>query len=170
MTEKSQVLHSESETEHLASHLSLKIKALFLKQSLLSLRIALIGDLGAGKTTFTRYLLKSLGHNGKVKSPTYALCEPYEITLSATNESHEFSQQKLQIHHFDLYRMNHPHEWIEAGFKETLTNPGVCMVEWPEKAEGTLPPFDLTINLIMNDDSSRSVKLTAHTEIGQHLI
>jgi tRNA threonylcarbamoyladenosine biosynthesis protein TsaE len=170
MTEKSQVLHSESETEDLAANLSFNIKALFLKQDLLSLRIALIGDLGAGKTTFTRYLLKSLGHTGKVKSPTYALCEPYEIALSLTSEPHQFSQKKLHIHHFDLYRMNQANEWIDAGFKETLTNPGICIVEWPEKAEGTLPPFDLTIHLETNDDQTRFVKLIGHTKIGQNLV
>ena len=170
MTEKSQVLHSESETEDLASDLSIKIKALFLEQDLLSLRIALIGDLGVGKTTFTRYLLKSLGHMGKVKSPTYTLCEPYEIALSLTSEPDKFSQQKLHIHHFDLYRMNQANEWIDAGFREILTNPGICIVEWPEKAEGTLPPFDLTIHLETNDEQTRFVKLISHTKFGQNLI
>ena len=170
MTEKSQVLHSEADTEDLAFNLNLKIKALFLEQSLLSLRIALIGELGAGKTTFTRYLLKSLGHEGKVKSPTYALCEPYEITLPLMDELDRSAQQKLHIHHFDLYRMNHPHEWVEAGFRETLTNPGICIVEWPEKAEGTLPPFDLTIYLETNDDQTRLVKLIGHTKVGQNLV
>jgi tRNA threonylcarbamoyladenosine biosynthesis protein TsaE len=170
MTEKSQVLHSEADTEGLAFNLSLKIKALFLEQALLSLRIALIGDLGAGKTTFTRYLLKSLGHTGKVKSPTYALCEPYEVVLPLMDELDRSAQQKLHIHHFDLYRMNHPHEWVEAGFRETLTNPGICIVEWPEKAEGTLPPFDLTIMLETHDDQTRLVKLVGHTKVGQNLV
>ena len=169
MTEKSQVLHSEVDTEQLASHLSHKIKALFLGPALLSLRIALIGDLGAGKTTFTRYLLKSLGHTGKVKSPTYALCEPYEIALPLMNELDRTAQQKLHIHHFDLYRMNYPNEWIDAGFRETFSNPGICIVEWPEKAEGTLPPFDLTIHLETHDDQTRLVKLVGHTKVGQNL-
>lgn len=170
MTEKSQVLHSEADTEDLASHLSHKITDLFLEQALLSLRIALIGDLGAGKTTFTRYLLKSLGYMGKVKSPTYALCEPYEVALPLMNELDRSAQQKLQIHHFDLYRMNNPDEWIDAGFRETLTNPGICIVEWPEKAEGTLPPFDLTIQLETHDDQTRVVKLLGHTKVGQNLV
>lgn len=170
MTEKSQVLHSEVDTEQLASHLGLKIKGQFLKQDLLSVRIALIGDLGSGKTTLTRYLLKSLGHEGKVKSPTYALCEPYEVELSLINELDKSAQQKLHIHHFDLYRMNQANEWIDAGFKEILTNPGICIVEWPEKAEGTLPPFDLTIHLETNDDQTRLVKLIGHTKVGQNLV
>lgn len=170
MSEKSLVLDSEAGTELLASNLSHKIRDLFLDQSSASLRIALIGDLGAGKTTFTRYLLKSLGHMGKVKSPTYALCEPYEIELPLTNLHKKSEQRKLCFHHFDLYRMNHPQEWIEAGFRETLSNPGVCIVEWPEKAEGTLPPFDLTIHLEAQDDELRLVKLIGHTNIGQNLI
>jgi tRNA threonylcarbamoyladenosine biosynthesis protein TsaE len=170
MIEKSQVLHSEADTEQLASHLGFKIKGLFLEQVLLSLRIALIGDLGAGKTTFTRYLLKSLGHTGKVKSPTYALCEPYEIADPLLNDHSMSAQQKLHIHHFDLYRMNHPDEWIDAGFRETLSNPGICIVEWPEKAEGTLPPFDITIELETNDEQTRFVKLISHTKVGQNLI
>jgi tRNA threonylcarbamoyladenosine biosynthesis protein TsaE len=170
MTEKSQVLHSEADTEQLASHLGHKVKDLFLEHALLSLRIALIGDLGAGKTTFTRYLLKSLGHEGKVKSPTYALCEPYEVALPLMSELDRSAQQKLHIHHFDLYRMNHADEWIDAGFRETLTNPGICIVEWPEKAEGTLPPFDLSIHLETNDDQTRLVKLLVHTKVGQNLV
>jgi len=170
MIEKSQVLHSEADTEQLASHLGFKIKGLFLEQVLLSLRIALIGDLGAGKTTFTRYLLKSLGHTGKVKSPTYALCEPYEIADPLLNDHSMSAQQKLHIHHFDLYSMNYPNEWVDAGFRETLTNPGICIVEWPGKAEGTLPPFDLTIYLETNDDQTRLVKLIGHTKVGQNLV
>lgn len=79
MTEKSQVLHSEVDTEQLASHLGLKIKGQFLKQDLLSVRIALIGDLGSGKTTLTRYLLKSLGHEGKVKAPLMLFVSPMRL-------------------------------------------------------------------------------------------
>lgn len=170
MTEKSQVLHSEADTEQFASDLSVKIQELLTEQSEYSLRIALIGDLGAGKTTFTRYLLKSLGHMGKVKSPTYALCEPYEVVITPQNTILKTTGKNLQIHHFDLYRMNYPEEWIDAGFKETLSNPGICLVEWPEKAEGTLPPFDLTIHLESDHDDSRSLKLTAHTPVGHYLV
>jgi tRNA threonylcarbamoyladenosine biosynthesis protein TsaE len=66
--------------------------------------------------------------------------------------------------------MNYPEEWIDAGFKETLSNPGICLVEWPEKAEGTLPPFDLTIHLETDHDDNRSLKLTAHTPVGHYLV
>lgn len=169
MTEKSQELNSEIDTDALASQLGQKVQKLLLGKSFITIRIALNGDLGAGKTTFTRYLLRSLGHTGKVKSPTYTLCEPYEIKLRL-NEPIKTTEQKFDFHHFDLYRMNHPQEWVEAGFKEIMTNPGVCIVEWPEKAEDTLPPFDLIIYLATNDDETRNVRLIANTIIGQELI
>ena len=168
MIEKSQLLPSEKETEQLAQQLALKIQEVFSSHQHLSLRISLEGDLGAGKTTFARYLLKALGHIGKVKSPTYALCEPYEITLSQLGAHSE--PIKLQIHHFDLYRMNTPEEWIEAGFRDTLSSPGLCLIEWAEKAEGSLPPFDLTIHLQMNSDETRQIEFSSHTLIGQQLL
>lgn len=151
MKEKTLVLSSESETAHLAQQLAKQIRQLFTKDPLASLRISLIGDLGAGKTTFTRYLLQSLGHNGKVKSPTYALCEPYLLNIN----------EKIQvaIHHFDLYRMNYPEEWMDAGFRDNFSNTGVCIVEWSEKAGSTLPAFDLSIEFNMNDDESRTAQL-----------
>jgi tRNA threonylcarbamoyladenosine biosynthesis protein TsaE len=151
MTEKTLVLSSESETAHLAQQLAKQIRQLFTKDPLASLRISLIGDLGAGKTTFTRYLLQSLGHNGKVKSPTYALCEPYLLNIN----------EKIQaaIHHFDLYRMNYPEEWMDAGFRDNFSNTGVCIVEWAEKAGSTLPAFDLSIEFNMNDDETRTAQL-----------
>ena len=121
----------------------------------------LIGDLGAGKTTFTRYLLKSLGHSGKVKSPTYNLCEPYKIQTNL---------KQLEINHFDLYRMTHPKEWEESGFRDTLSSPGLSLIEWPEKAEGTLPQPDLTIRLNYLDENSRTINIEAYSNTGQKLI
>ena len=162
MTEKTLVLQSEAQTANLAKQLAEQIKQLFGEAPLASLRISLIGDLGAGKTTFTRYLLQSLGHGGKVKSPTYALCEPYVLSINGNTQ--------LAIHHFDLYRMNYPEEWIDAGFRETLSNPGVCIVEWAEKAGSTLPAFDLSIELSMNDDESRTAQLTSYSLNGQTIL
>lgn len=121
----------------------------------------LIGDLGAGKTTFTRFLLKALGHPGKVKSPTYNLCEPYTVDNAG---------QVLEVSHFDLYRMNHPKEWEESGFRDTLTSPGVCLIEWPEKAEGTLPTPDIVIRLNYVDETSRTLSIEAYSELGLALI
>jgi tRNA threonylcarbamoyladenosine biosynthesis protein TsaE len=162
MTEKTLVLQSEAQTANLAKQLAEQIKQLFGKEPLASLRVSLIGDLGAGKTTLTRYLLQSLGHSGKVKSPTYALCEPYGLNINGHNQ--------LAIHHFDLYRMNYPEEWIDAGFRDTLSNPGVCIVEWAEKAGNTLPAFDLSIGLSMNDDESRTAQLGSYSLNGQAIL
>jgi tRNA threonylcarbamoyladenosine biosynthesis protein TsaE len=77
---------------------------------------------------------------------------------------------QLAIHHFDLYRMNYPEEWIDAGFRDTFSNPGACIVEWAEKAGNTLPAFDLSIELSMNDDESRTAKLMSHSLNGQTIL
>ncbi len=168
MIEKSQILHSEADTEKLADQLALKIKELFNQNNQYALKISLEGNLGAGKTTLTRYLLKALGHAGKVKSPTYTLCEPYEVTLAPVITNQKI--QTLQFHHFDLYRMNYPEEWIDAGFRDTLSQAGICLIEWAEKAGTTLPPFDLIIQLQMNNDETRSVELISLSKAGQDLL
>ena len=167
MTEKTFLLSSEVETAEIASKFAVAISTL-LKESNssksatnLALHISLIGDLGAGKTTFTRYLLKALGHTGKVKSPTYALCEPYQLVM----DGYEFP-----LHHFDLYRMRYAEEWLDAGFRDTFSNPGICMVEWPEKAEGTLPAVDAELHLTMNDDESRELIIKAISSRGKALL
>ena len=162
MTEKTLVLSSEIETAHLAQQLAEQIEQLFRKDSLASLRISLVGDLGAGKTTFTKYLLQSLGHNGKVKSPTYTLCEPYLLNINGKTQ--------LAIHHFDLYRMNYPEEWMDAGFRDNFSNTGVCIVEWAEKAGSTLPAFDLSIEFNMNDDESRTAHLMSFSFNGEIIL
>ena len=92
--------------------------------------------MGAGKTTFARHLIQALGYEGRVKSPTYTLCEPYPIQI---NSGDLHCAVTITAHHFDLYRMRDPLEWQEAGFAEHFDEPGFCLVEWPEKAEGTLP-------------------------------
>ena len=160
MQEKTLTLLNESDTQELAKQLALGIQQLF-QSGQRDLRIALLGDLGAGKTTFTRYLLKALGHTGKVKSPTYALCEPYEIRIN---------QYLIGLHHFDLYRMKYPTEWDDAGFRDTLSQPGISIIEWPQKAEGTLPEFDITLVFELIDEKKRHIHLTGHTSLGQELV
>jgi tRNA threonylcarbamoyladenosine biosynthesis protein TsaE len=157
----------EKDTEHLAQQLAMALKALFEKNPSTCVHIDLVGDLGAGKTTLTRYLLNSLGHIGKVKSPTYALCEPYEISIHGA---------LISVHHFDLYRMTYPKEWIDAGFRDAFSQPGICLVEWPEKAEGTLSATDLTIQMDADfahsaqEHGNRSAKLLSWSDVGHQLL
>jgi tRNA threonylcarbamoyladenosine biosynthesis protein TsaE len=161
MPEKIIQIKTEADTAQLASDIARGIICLLKQNETLRLHISLIGDLGAGKTTFTRHLLKALGHTGKVKSPTYALCEPYELIIN---------EKVLSINHFDLYRMKYPEEWIDAGFRENFSNPGICLVEWPEKAETSLPQIDASISLNMQDDESRIAKIDSHSNLGKQLI
>lgn len=119
--------------------------------------IHLSGDLGAGKTTFSRGVLRGLGYEGRVKSPTYTLVELYEIF-------------KLNLYHFDFYRFNSPEEWNEAGFRDLFNETNVCLVEWPEKAGDLLPPPDLKIQLLPTPAMQRQARLTAYTAKGAALM
>ena len=148
----------EADTAFLAKRLAASFEHFLTRQLGSHLNIALEGDLGAGKTTFARYLIQGLGHAGKVKSPTYTLCEPYPLQLK---------EEAITVHHFDLYRMRDPLEWQEAGFAEYFDVPGICLIEWPEKAEGTLPAFDIQIQLTAGaDENERSIKLNALSQSG----
>ena len=123
--------------------------------------VYLHGDLGAGKTTFARYLLQALGVTDRIKSPTYAVVEPYEVNDGAS---------VLAIWHFDFYRFNDPREWEDAGFRDIFASPGLKLCEWPEKAKGILPASDLDIVLSVNTDGSRDVRLLAHSPLGRDLL
>ena len=115
------------------------------------------GDLGAGKTTLARALLRGLGHTGPVKSPTYALVEVYVVS-------------SLYLYHFDFYRFSEPGEFEDAGLGEYFRNDAVCVVEWPEKAAGHVPPADLELAFRFAENSSvtgRELDLVAHSEAGQ---
>jgi len=115
----------------------------------------LSGDLGSGKTAFTRALLRALGHTGRVRSPTFTLAEPY--TLS-----------KFDLYHFDFYRFSTPDEWREAGFEEALDADCAAVVEWPERAGDTLPAPDLRLSLApLAAADAREGRLDACTERGQ---
>jgi tRNA threonylcarbamoyladenosine biosynthesis protein TsaE len=119
--------------------------------------IELHGDLGAGKTTLVRHLLRALGVQGRVKSPTYAVVEPHEVP-------------GMSIWHFDFFRFNDPREWEDAGFRDIFAGDGLTLAEWPEKAEGLLPRADLVIRIEMQADESRNVTLLAQTPTGQELL
>jgi tRNA threonylcarbamoyladenosine biosynthesis protein TsaE len=118
--------------------------------------IYLCGELGAGKTTLARGLLRALGHKGSVKSPTYTLVEVYEVS-------------RLDLHHFDFYRFHDPREWTDAGFRESFNGRTVSLIEWPEKAAGQLPPADLRIDLGLLA-GGRSAELTSSTPAGRKLL
>lgn len=110
--------------------------------------IELQGTLGAGKTTFTRHLLRAMGVAGRIKSPSYAVVEPHETQVGLA-------------HHFDFYRFNDPQEWEDAGFRDIFAAPGLKLVEWPDKAAGLMPPADLVLAITPETETSRTITATA---------
>jgi tRNA threonylcarbamoyladenosine biosynthesis protein TsaE len=119
--------------------------------------IELHGELGAGKTTFARHLLRALGVRGPVKSPTYALLEPYEV-------------DGLAVAHVDLYRLADAREGFDAGLRDAFAAPGLKLVEWPERAAGLLPQPDLRMELALLEDDRRRVEVHALTPRGRALL
>ena len=117
--------------------------------------IYLSGDLGAGKTTLARGILRGLGFTGRVKSPTFALVEAYKLS-------------KLYLYHFDFYRFDQPTEFAASGLAEYFQPDAVCLVEWPEKAAG-LPPADLRLSIAVSG-SGRCVDIDAETEAGRRCL
>jgi tRNA threonylcarbamoyladenosine biosynthesis protein TsaE len=152
----------EADTTALAQKLAHSLSHFFQVDSSTHLNISLDGDLGMGKTTFARHLIQGLGYEGRVKSPTYTLCEPYPLIIHG---------KTLAINHFDLYRIRDPLEWQEAGFAEHFDEHGFCLVEWPEKAEGTLPAFDIEIHLIAGtDENQRNIIFQANSSQGMAIL
>ena len=119
--------------------------------------VFLVGELGAGKTTFTRGALRALGHAGSVKSPTYTLCEPYDLADEA------------QLCHLDLYRLSNPEELEFLGIRDYVASGAILFIEWPSKGEGWLPAPDLQVAL-QATDTGRQLEISALTADGQDLL
>jgi tRNA threonylcarbamoyladenosine biosynthesis protein TsaE len=116
-------------------------------------RIHLRGELGAGKTSFARALLQKAGVTGRIKSPSYALLESYNLS-------------NLNLYHLDFYRFHDSNEWVDAGFRDILHDDAVVLIEWAEQAGSLLPPPDLEIHL-QYADHGRHASLTAHSQKGK---
>ncbi|MFT4719343.1 MAG: tRNA threonylcarbamoyladenosine biosynthesis protein TsaE [Candidatus Azotimanducaceae bacterium] len=134
--------------------------------------VFLEGELGAGKTTLSRGILRGMGHQGAVKSPTFTLIEPYDLGAQ-------------QVYHFDLYRLEDPQELEYLGIDDyfsgsleepaegslekpaegSLENQPLCLVEWPDKGAGHLPPHDLSIELVVLDEGRQCI-VTSYSERG----
>ena len=119
--------------------------------------IALHGDLGAGKTTFVRHLLRALGVEGRIKSPTYAVVEPYTVNAG-------------EVWHFDFYRFSDPREWEDAGFRDIFASAGLKLCEWPQNAASVMPTPDLELDIQVDDTEQRQVRISALTARGQELL
>lgn len=143
-------LADEQATLHSAASLAPCLRA--------GLAIYLHGQLGAGKTTWVRGLLRGLGYHGKVKSPSYSLLEPYQLDTLP-----------YAVFHFDCYRFQDAQEWHAAGFRECFNPHSVCLVEWPEQAGDVLPPADIDITL-SHDGASRVCQLHSNSALGQQCL
>jgi tRNA threonylcarbamoyladenosine biosynthesis protein TsaE len=145
-------LADERATARLGEALARAIRTMVPAIARHGLVVALAGDLGAGKTSVVRAMLRALGVTGAVRSPTFTLVEPYVVS-------------SLNFYHFDFYRLADPEEFSFAGFRDMFGPASVCLIEWPDKAAGHLPQADLRIALRVADEG-RQASLTAATELG----
>ena len=164
MSDRKFLLADETETTRFAAALARCLPQQSLAEQ--AFVIHLSGDLGTGKTTLVRALLRETGIQGRVKSPSFTLLETY-------------NSPKFSIYHFDLYRFSSPEQWFDAGFDDILADAGLMLLEWPEQAHGALASPDLHLRLQMAGDgermpangedpaTARLLDITAHTEAGR---
>lgn len=155
MIKRAFVAHSEDETKSIA----VKLAMVLTQKGLGGLTFYLNGDLGAGKTTFTRHLIQALGHKGSVKSPTYTLVEPYEI-------------ENIKVFHFDLYRLADAEELEFMGIRDYFNNDSMCLIEWAEKGWGLLAKPDIELNIKIDNTlaDSRGFEFLASSEAGESVL
>ena len=151
------VLPTPEETDQLGCCLARAI--LCSKEAILTygLNIRLEGNLGAGKTSTVRSMLRCLGVSGRIKSPTFTLLETYPL------------EHNLEAFHFDFYRFEDPEEFLEAGFRENFAPGHITLVEWSEKASPCLPEADLTITLTIRGQG-RNAQLQADSDLGNSIL
>ncbi len=139
---------TQTQTEKLAKALAKIIQLPFF--------ITLSGTLGAGKTTFSRSLIQTLGHEGNVKSPTFTIVESYEL-------------QDALIYHFDLYRIADVEELELMGIRDYFEKKALVLLEWPEHGESVLPEADIHCKILLQN-SQRTFRLTAQTAKGRKIL
>lgn len=151
-------LKSEADTRSLAQQLSTALSNQTQPEHSCCV-IYLHGDLGAGKTTFSRHLIQALGHEGSVKSPTYTLIEPYPLAWGA-------------VYHLDLYRLSDPQELDFMGISDVFASARLCLIEWPSKGDGYLQQADMELHCKLVDeyDEHREYEFIAHTQTGRNLL
>jgi tRNA threonylcarbamoyladenosine biosynthesis protein TsaE len=149
MTSVELSLCDEKELLALTAQIAEKIKP--------GLVIYLKGNLGVGKTVFARGLINHLGYEGLVKSPTYSLVEPYQLDDTFT------------CYHFDLYRLSEPEELEFTGSRDYFNEQSVCLVEWPEKAEGFIPVADIVCELEYHE-IGRKITIYACSDKGDEVM
>jgi tRNA threonylcarbamoyladenosine biosynthesis protein TsaE len=123
--------------------------------------IELHGDLGVGKTTWVRHLLRALEVTGRIKSPTYGVVEPHQG---------QWRGRVLDIWHFDFYRLSDPHEWAEAGLRDLFTQNGLKLVEWPAQAGADRPRADLALHIDCTEEGLRRIRAQAQSDVGLRLL
>lgn len=133
-----------------------RLLATAVRKSRQGVTIFLRGNLGMGKTTLSRGVMRGLGHEGAVKSPTYTIVEPYE-------------HLEPMVYHFDLYRLGDPEELEYLGIRDYFGQSNVCLIEWPERGESLLPPPDLQVEL-RPDEDGRVAILHSRTPVGKKLV